>query len=177
MVNVSIKVKGISDAIKHIKRVKKDLNGKMRELLERLAEEGYNVASVKFEEALYAGDKHAMVLKPVWKKNVLVLSAIGESVAFIEFGTGTYYDYPDDYPEESKEGVTERGQYGKKRGSNPSWTYVGNPGNAGAVIHTKKDGRTVVKTHGNPPARAMLSASLTMRDMTRIEEIAREVFK
>jgi hypothetical protein len=173
---VSVKVSGINDTIKHIKRVKKGLNGKMRELLERLAEEGYNVASAKFDEALYAGDKHAMVLKPIWKRNRLILSAIGESVAFIEFGTGTHYDYPDDYPEESKEGVTERGQYGKKRGSNPPWTYVGEPGNTGAIIHTKKDGRTVVKTYGNPPARAMLQASLTMRDMARIEQIAKEVF-
>ncbi len=173
---INVKISGVSDAIKHIQRVRKSLDGKIRELIERLAEEGYNVASARFDEALYAGDKHVMVLKPVWHENKLVLAAIGESVAFIEFGTGTYYDYPDDYPEESKSGVTPRGQYGKQRGANPPWTYVGEPGNTGAVIYTKKDGSTVVKTYGNPPARAMLGASLTMRDRSRIEQIAKEVF-
>ena len=58
-------------------------------------------------------------------------------------------------------------------------TYYGEPGTNGRVVRTQqKEGEEavdVIRTHGNPPARAMYDAGKAMRE--RIVEIAREVYK
>ena len=154
----------------------------MKIVVERLTQEGFIIARASFQTAIYAGNNDVEVSEPVWRDdNTLVITAEGKAVAFIEFGSGTFYeDYPTDIPGEATDpsalGIVPHGEYGKKKGANPPWIYVGEPGNVGMVIHEKSDGKTVVKTLGNPPARAMYQASVHMANKNRAIEIAREVF-
>ena len=165
-------IRGIDKVIKNIQKIDRELLPKMQVFMRRLADEGYKVASSRFEKAIYSGHLDVEVLEPEWRdENTLVLAAEGQSVAFVEFGTGKSAPYP---MEPLPDGIVRHGEYGDKKGADPPWTYVGDPGVGGAIIHTKKDGRTVVRTWGNPPARAMFDAGQEMRN--RIAEIAREVF-
>lgn len=180
---IDIKVTGIGEAIKNLNAFKQSLKPRMQELVERLMNEGYEVASYAYATAEYAGTKDLTLNTPVWDGDRMVLVADGEAIAFIEFGTGTRYEeYPGDIPGDGGNpyatlGMAGRGQFGKGNGANPPWRYVGDPGDIGYVIATKKDGRTVVETIGNPPARGMYQAAVTVADQQRAMEIAREVFR
>ena len=166
---------GLNNVIKDLKREKRNLEPLVKVFMERLFQEGFNTADITFREAIYAGTNDVTVLEPYWEDDTLVLSAQGHAVAFIEFGTGVHYDYPDDYPADKKQGVDARGTYGHGLGKlKGGWRYKGDPGNEGWVIPSGKH-KGEVLTMGNPPARAMLNAGITIRD--RVREIAREVFK
>lgn len=176
---LSIRVTGFQTTIRDLENLIKTLDDKVKELVERLMREGYDIASVKFADAKYAGRNDVIVSPPIWEGNTMVLRANGDNVAFIEFGTGSVFE---DYPEpamRNKVGAVGRGQYGKKQGKG-TWVYVGDAGNLGYVRAIKKRGKdkgqSVVETVGNPPARAMYEASLVL-DREHIEAVAREVFK
>lgn len=174
---LDVTVIGLEDTIKNLNSLGKTLPTRMKILVMRLTAEGYSVARAAFASAYYAGTNDVVVDTPAWEGDRLVLRAKGEAVAFIEFGTGvTYAEYP--APEAyTKLPLAGRGQYGKGKGSNPEgWTYVGDPGNAGEVVAIKKNGNIVVKTKGNPPARAMFDAGQIMASRQRAVEIAREIF-
>ncbi len=169
-----VKVTGLDEVIKKIENLKNSLDSKQHELLERLSAIGIDVASVKFKNAQYDGINDVSVdPSPEWvDEKTLVITARGQAVAFIEFGTGVHYT--EQHPTADEVGAT-RGSYGKGNGSKDSWAYYGNPGTNGHIVRTLEDGTTVVRTHGNPPARAMYDASQAMRD--KIVEIAKEIYK
>ena len=173
---IRFNVSGIEKTIEAIQRLNNGIESKMHELLERLMEEGYTAAAYAYAVANYAGDKTISLDLPKWEGDTLVLTASGEKIAFIEFGTGTVYERYPDSSVYSRLQMANRGQFGKKKGANPPWVYVGNPGDIGYEIATKKDGKSVVRTWGNPPARGMYEAAVTVSDKKRIKEIAREVF-
>ena len=135
---LSIEIKGVDSVLKEIKDLTKPLEKKIRELAERLLNEGYGIAVVGFTEAKYAGKKDVEVDLPVWEGDTLILRAHGDSVAFIEFGTGTHYER---YPDPSlltKIGAVDRGQYDKKKGEHPPWVYLGDAGDLGEIISYKR---------------------------------------
>lgn len=172
---IDIKISGVDSAINALKKYSgNELERKAKLLIEKAAERGYNSASINFQVAIYAGTNDVVVHEPYWDGDILILAAEGNSVAFIEFGTGVHYSevYPKNIPD-----VAKRGTYGKGKGSNDSWVYVGDPGTGieGEIIHIKKDGRYVVKTHGNPPARALYNAKERMRE--EILKWAKEIFR
>lgn len=170
---IKISVSGVDEIIERLEKLKKSLETKQHELLERLSEIGIDVASVKFKSAQYDGINDVSVDKtPEWyDEKTLAIVARGQAVAFIEFGTGVHY--VETHPAAQKVGAV-RGSFGKGNGSKDSWSYYGNPGTNGHVVRTLEDGQTVVRTHGNPPARAMYDAGKAMRE--KIVEIAREVY-
>lgn len=171
---IKMQAKGIDELLSKLKRKRDTLDDKRKIFLERLALEGFEVADITFRHALYAGFNDVVVLEPRWTdESTIVLEAQGDAVAFIEFGTGVHYS--EQYPK-TIEGIDARGTYGKKRGANDSWAYYGEPGNEGRIVRETKDGRTVVVTHGNPPAMAMYNASQKMRQREIIVSIAKEVF-
>lgn len=175
-----VTVSGIDGIIAQLDRYKQSLEEKNRKFLERLAEIGIETATLKFGQAQYDGFNDVAVSPdPEWvSDNKLVISAQGNAVTFIEFGTGVHYvDYPADATEAAKK--FKRGTYGQGKGANPNgWAYYGemgrNPTPPARIVRETDDGRTVVKTRGNPPARAMYDAAKEMR--RRIKEIAREVY-
>lgn len=146
----------INAAIKQIKRYQKDFAAKEREFCRRLAEVGVRVAQAGFSTADYDGTNDVAVAM-VRNGNGYSVVASGETVGFIEFGTGIRY------PEWDSTGMEyvppKHGTYGKKRGANPN----------GWFFHRGRH------TYGNPPAEAMRTARDVM--IEQVIQIAREVWK
>ena len=82
----------IQDAIKELKKYKKWIAEKERELRMRLAMRGATVASIQFARAIYNGTNDVSV-RVDDTGSVAVIYAEGSAVAFIEFGAGAAYGY------------------------------------------------------------------------------------
>lgn len=164
----------IRKAIAEIEEYEKDLQTKLKVLMEKLAEVGIEEATVRFANAIYDGTNDVQVNQnPTWvSDNKLVVSASGKAITFIEFGAGVFN--PGVHPKAVELGAI-RGGYGQGKGKNESWTYYGNESetNAGGKV-VRRGEKTVIRTRGNNPNRAMYEAAKEMRE--QIVKIAREVF-
>ena len=153
--------KSINAALKQIQQYKKDFAEKEQEFIRRLAEIGVRVAQAGFSTADYDG-VNDVVVSMVQTSGGYSVVASGESVGFIEFGTGIKY------PEWDNTGMDytppKHGTYGKGQGKN-EWGWWFKQSNGAAARHT----------YGNQPAEAMRSA----RDeiVEQVTRIAREVWK
>lgn len=152
--------KSIAEALESVKQYKRDFVTKEREFIKRLAEIGVSVASTGFEVADYDGVKDVEVSMSLRGSRAAVI-AYGETVGFIEFGTGIRY------PEWDNSGMDytppKHGTYGEGQGNRPKgWFFK--PGE-GALQHT----------YGNQPAEAMRTARDVM--VERVVQIAREVWR
>lgn len=177
---LSIKIAGVEQALRQLEKYSKSIDNRMKTLVERIMQEGYEAAVSGFAPALYAGHNDVKVLSPRWEGDRMILEATGTAVAFIEFGTGTSPRF-EPYPDETayaRLGLAPRGEYDKKHGKNPPWYYRGDPGNFGKPKRRRdgSDDPEWIVTWGNPPARAMFNAGLKVSDRDRIAAIAREVF-
>ena len=172
---ITITVDGVDSIITAITDYKSDLDAKLEQVLEKLANLAAIGARARYDLAQYAGNLDVMVEAHRVSATEWEVTADGESVLFIEFGTGVAYP---EAPESTfAAGIVPHGQYGHGRGANPKgWYYYGNPGNLGHTPHDPKmAARGLVWTNGNPPTRAMYEAS---KDMQRqIEQTVREVFQ
>jgi hypothetical protein len=153
--------KSIDTALKQVQQYKKDFKAKEQEFVRRLAEVGVRVAQAGFSTADYDGVNDVVVSMEKTANGYTVVAS-GETVGFIEFGTGVKY------PEWDNTGMDytppKHGTYGKGQGKNPhGWWFRQNDG--GRAYHT----------YGNQPAEAMLTARNEM--IERAIQIAREVWK
>lgn len=162
--------KGFDELLSAVESYSKRMNDKAAELIRRLADEGYLIASSGFAMSQYDGSYDVTVRVEERNDKCVALVAVGATALFIEFGTGV--TYPDDHPEAGNLGMV-RGAYGKGRGSKPTWGYYGDPGTNGEV-KVKGDGKQVVLTHGNPANKPMYN---TVKELeTRLSALAQEVF-
>lgn len=153
--------KSIENAVKQVNRYRKEFEAKEKEFVRRLGELGVSVASSIYGMADYDGVNDVQVTMQQNGKNVTVI-AFGETVGFIEFGTGARY------PEWDNSGMEytppKHGTYGEGRGKSPhGWFFK------------MSEGAAAIHTYGNPPAEAMRTARDTM--VERVIQIAREVWK
>ena len=150
----------IKQAVKDLRQYKKDFLVKEKLFVKRLAEIGVSVASTGFALADYDGTKDVQVTMTQSGTSAAVI-AYGETVGFLEFGTGIRH------PEWNNTGMEytppKHGTYGKGHGSRPKGWYF-KPGE-GSAQHT----------YGNQPAEAMRTARDVM--VEKITQIAREVWK
>ena len=160
---------GVQQMIDSVLEYREWLKNGCTRLLERLAQEGYEVASAGFASAEYDGTNDVTVSVEDRGK-IKAVVAVGGTVLFIEFGTGV--TYPDNHPEARDLGM-ERGEYGQGRGKKPTWGYYGEPGTNGTVVGERAKG-TLVLTHGNPANMPMYNAVKELE--LRLEEIVKEVF-
>lgn len=148
--------RNIANAVKELREYAAWVERKESELRSRLASLGATVASIQFARAIYNGTNDVSV-RVDDTGSVAVIYAEGESVAFIEFGSGITYG--SGHPQAGELGMGP-GTYpeGKGHWDNPNgWWYA----------HGQH-------TYGNPPAMAMYQAVQAMTaELTRI---AREVF-
>lgn len=153
--------KSIDAAIKAVKQYEKDFLAKEVEFVRRLKEIGVSVAETGFALADYDGENDVLIAESQNGTRAVVI-AYGETVGFIEFGTGVKFR---EYDSSSTEYTPPKhGTYGKGRGKNPhGWFFK--QGEGAAARHT----------YGNPPAEAMLAARDEM--IQRVTEIAREVWR
>ena len=162
-IRVELSPSGVKKAQEELQQYRATLEQRLHTFARRLAEEGLQVARIRFQNAQYAGDNDVTVTVEE-SGNAVLLVARGQSVAFIEFGTGVAYP-------EHPSGLFAHGTYGQGKGSNEKgWVYKGKPGTGSEPVGGKSD---VFRTKGNPPAMAMWEARLQM--IARIEQVWREV--
>lgn len=159
-INIELSQKGLTKALKEMRKYEAWVEAKESELRLRLASVGATVASIKFSRAIYNGSNDISV-RVDNTGSVAVIYAEGESVAFIEFGSGIKYGYG--HPDAAKHGfgpgTWSDGDQGKGHWDNPKGWYYGSGQHS----------------YGNPPAMAMWSA---VQEITEnVTRIAREVFR
>ena len=153
--------KSITAAIKQLNQYEKEFQAKEAEFVRRLKEIGVSVASLGFSMADYDGVNDVQVTETQNGARAAVI-AYGETVGFIEFGTGVKFR---EYDSSSTEFTPPpHGSYGKKKGANPKGWYF-----------SQGDGAAGRHTYGNVPAEAMLTARDVM--VERVVQVAREVFR
>ena len=153
--------KSISAAIKKLEQYERDFKTKESEFVRRLKELGVSVATTGFSMADYDGTNDVLVAETQSGPRALVI-AYGETVGFIEFGTGVKFREYDSAGLEFTPPA--HGTYGKGKGKNPKgWYFKQHEGAAGR------------HTYGNPPAEALRTARDTM--IEQVTRIAREVWK
>ena len=153
--------KSITDAINQLKQYNKDFLAKEELFVKRLAEIGVSVARTGFATADYDGENDVVVTLEHQGNRAMVVAS-GETVGFIEFGTGVKF------PEWNNSGMEytppKHGTYGKGFGARPKGWYFKPNGSEGMVQHT----------YGNQPAEAMRTARDVM--VEKVMQIAREVW-
>ena len=169
-VKVPLSQRGIDTLLREIESYTVWLKERSQVLLDRLAQAGFEVASARFAKAAYDGTNDASVSLETRSEGVRAVVAVGASVLFIEFGTGV--TYPDNHPQAAELGM-KRGEYGQGHGKQSSWGYYGDPGTNG-VVKMKKDGSTVVITHGNPANMPMYETVKELEAM--LPKLVKEVF-
>ena len=169
-VKVPLSQRGIDTLLREIESYTVWLKERSQVLLDRLAQAGFEVASARFAKAAYDGTNDASVSMETRSEGVRAVVAVGASVLFVEFGTGV--TYPDNHPQAAELGM-KRGEYGQGHGKQSSWGYYGDPGTNG-VVKTKKDGSTVVITHGNPANMPMYETVKELEAM--LPDLVKEVF-
>jgi hypothetical protein len=158
-IRVTLDDKSISDAVKELRGYATWVSKKETELRLRLAQLGATVASIHFSRAIYNGSNDVSV-RVDSTGSTATIYAEGESVAFIEFGSGAAHGYG--HPLAGKYGVGpgawSDGPEGKGHwDSEKGWWY-------GRGQHS----------YGNPPAMAMYKAVQEITE--QVTKIAREVF-
>ena len=154
-IRIGLTEQSLSRGIREVERYKAWVMRKEKLLRTELAALGATVASIQFSRAIYNGSNDVSV-RVDDTGSVAVIYAEGESVAFIEFGSGIKYGYG--HPQAGEHGMGPGTYPGKGNWDNEKgWWY-------GHGLHS----------YGNPPAMAMYEAVQKMaEDLTRI---AREVF-
>lgn len=166
----------ISLSTSDVERLKNELQDyrewqqeKGRELAARLAMLGASVASIRFSRAFYTGDKDVEVSAEE-TANGYVVRADGESVLFLEFGSGIRYGKG--HPENAEFGMgpgtypSEKGRKASDENWYHNWEHPG-----GWWLPKEKGGE---HTYGNPPAMAMYEARKTI--LQELPRIVKEVF-
>lgn len=169
-INVPLSIPAYDSLIRKIEDLGNWQSDRAIVFADRLAQEGMEIASIKFSQAVYDGTNDVSVTVEPRGNNVRAVVATGGATLFIEFGTGV--TYPNDHPEAGELGM-KRGEYGQGHGKQHSWGYYGDPGTNG-VLKEKKNGGFVVITHGNPANMPMYETVKELQD--RLTEIAKEVF-
>lgn len=153
--------KSVDAAIKFLAQYKEDFLAKEAIFVKRLAEIGVTVASAGFATADYDGENDVQVTMTQSGTSATV-TAYGETVGFIEFGTGIRF------PEWDNTGTgytpPRHGTYGSKKGASPHGWYF----KVGEGVRARH-------TYGNPPAEAMRTARDLM--IQKVAQIAREVWR
>lgn len=153
--------KSINAAIKKLRSYEKEFRQKEAEFVRRLTEIGVSVATAGFAIADYDGINDVLIAE-TQNGNRAAVIAYGETVGFIEFGTGVKFREYDSTGLEYTPPA--HGTYGKGRGKQPHGWYF-----------KQGDGVAARHTYGNPPAEAMLTARDRM--IESVAQIAREVWK
>lgn len=159
-IKIGLSVREIEQLEKAVQEHKKWLQNRSKMLLDRLAQLGATNVSLRFSRAAYSGKKDFSVsVKPF--KNGYKVIVDGESVLFIEFGSGITYG--SGHPEASEHGMGP-GTYpdGKGHWNDPNGWYIPKEKGGG-------------HTYGNPPAMAVYQ---TVKDLEReLPNIVKEVFR
>ena len=159
--------KSVQNALKELERFEKFIKQRVPVFIQRLADEGVEIANVRFGQAQYDGTNDVSVTYEVIDDKSTAVVALGFATLFIEFGTGVLNP---GHPDPAAQAFP-HGGYGKGLGKLSSWRYQGDPGTHGEPDPNHPGW---VKTAGNP---ANMSMYLTVEELRRMfRQIAEEVF-
>ena len=147
VIQMDLSTAGIDRAIREYTEWRQWLHDKTVEFLKALADEGLQIASARFKSAVYDGNNDVNCHMEDRGENTVAVVAIGETVLFIEFGSGVRY--PDSHPEAGEpntlHGSWSLGPEGKGHWDDPKgWYYAhnkkswGNPANM-CMYQTKRE--------------------------------------
>lgn len=172
-IKVKLNEKSIDQAIKRLEKYQRDMDKKCKLLARKLAEMGATNVALDYSRAQYNGSRDINV-SVRRKGNGFVIIASGETVLFVEFGTGVRYSGTV-HPMSSEFGYgAGTYPYGKGHWDSPyGWWYPSNE--AGENQKTTSTGKTYSHTYGNPPSMTMYNTSRELRD--RVLMVAKEVFR
>lgn len=158
--------KSVDKAIKQLKTFRAEVQLKSKQLIERLADIGFQIAStsgISEGDTEFNGEAYVLYeYADVSAKATLVLH--GEGVAFIEFGAGVHFNAPPGQstnPFGQQLGLT-IGSYGHGLGARDAWTYY------------DEDERTYKLSYGTKASMPMATADEAIRES--FERVVREVF-
>lgn len=167
-------------AIKELKEYQKKLDKGTERLVELLADIGVQKANVNFSSAMYSGINDVVVTHTNIEKTAngykATVSADGEAVLFIEFGTGiTMADATEERQQLIQGNVLNHGEYGQGRAMNPKgWVYYGERGNS-SPFYTAQIGEGKYRTIGNPANSSLYNAYLDLEK--EISRCVKEAFQ
>lgn len=167
-INATLSSQSLEQMINELRAEETGLTDKCRRLCSRLAEIGVSVVRTVYSVADYAGTNDVVVSFEVAQEGATII-ANGQSVAFLEFGTGVSYPLGE-YAAQA--GAPPHGSYGKGKGNQKIWGYYGEQGTLGIPVKGRDD---LYLTHGNPPANAFPQAVATIKES--FIRIAKEVFE
>lgn len=156
----------IKAAIAQVKQYKKDFLVKEQEFTRRLAEIGVRVAQ-EIYSVVDSDGPNDVVVQLLQTPGGYTVLASGETVGFLEFGTGKRtpeWDSSDNAGFPIPYTPPKHGTYGKLQGNN-DWGWWYKPSEGAKAIHT----------YGIAPAEAMLTARNQI--IEQVVQIAREVWK
>lgn len=157
-IKVDLSLAGISELSKGLREYDRWLKQKSDELCKRLADMGAVKASLEFSRAIYTGvEDHEIVVEAT--EDGYKVSALGETVLFVEFGTGLIgYGHPE--PQGMEPGTFP----GKGHWDDQNGWWLPRDKNGGHSQHT----------YGNPPNMPMYN---TVKELElELERVVREVF-
>lgn len=160
VISVDLSSQGITQAIKELNDWRDWLLQKTDELLKELAEEGVEIASAHFANAVYDGYSDVTVHWEDRDDHTVAVVGFGKTVLMLEFGSGV--KFPDNHPEagpaNTLHGSWSESEYGKGHWDNPKgWFYA--------------HGR---RSYGNPANKCMYRTKSDLKN--QFEQIARRVF-
>lgn len=174
-------LEGVQDLIDTLTAFQKGLDAKSEELVRRLTELGYTEVTASYANAAYAGhydiEVDAASVRKEGNEYVGTVSAHGEAILFVEFGTGILSSSaPAEEYALADTAISAHGTYGKGYGSRTGgWAYEGEKGShapADTVDIKSKPGW--VHTYGNDATPGMYLAWKKIAD--DFEKVAMEVF-
>lgn len=157
---LGVSVADVEKMISAVQEQRKWLESRTAVFLQRLAQMGATNASLRFSRAIYSGVRDAKVtVKKI--KNGYLVKADGESVLFIEFGSGVTYGH----------GHPEATEYGMGPGTYPNGKGHWDDPKGWWIPKDKGGGHTF----GNSPAMPMYE---TIKDLKRsLPQLVKEVFR
>ena len=169
-----LNISSINKALKEMRAYRNSLDKKAAIFIERLRQVGINAAVMYFSKSAYAGEPDVLIEDIPVKKNghkfTARIRATGDTVLFIEFGTGIY----NENPHQLAYGYA-AGSYGAKALQPWGWFYSGTPGRLpprGTEMARGHSGS--VHTYGNPAGMPMYNTRNHI--LTLMNGIAEEVF-
>lgn len=168
-IRVELSVKSINTAIREIRKYREGLRDKLLRLQARVSEEIAINAESGFASAQYddiIGDgprKPNVTIHWGQSNNMYVVIADGEEAIFVEFGAGVFHNGAvgsSPHPLGAENGYT-IGSFGKGRGKQNAWGYVGDDGE----VHITRGTRAQMPLY-----------NATKSVISKIPQIAREVF-
>lgn len=157
--NIDLSTSDIKELQRGLKEYDKWLNKKTDELCKRLADMGAVKASLEFSRAVYTGPEDHVITVEERGKNCYAVRATGETVLFVEFGSGLIgYGHPE--PHEYGPGTYP----GKGHWDDPNGWWIPRSKNGGHSLHT----------YGNPPNMPMYN---TVKELEQeLVRVVSEVF-